>query len=107
MARRTAVVDFLKDNVKGLASLLVDPSCEHLLKGFNGGYMYAFQQGTLRTKPEKNVFSHIHDALQYVCSKILTTNLDMRAEGTKITEPRFGKQPSNEMRQGVYSGARI
>ena len=107
VARRTAVVDFLKDNVKGLASLLVDPSCEHLLKGFNGGYMYAFQQGTLRTKPEKNVFSHIHDALQYVCSKILTTNLEMRAEGTKITEPRFGKTPADNMRQGVYSGARI
>ncbi len=98
VARRTAVVDFLKDNVKGAPSLLVDPSCEHLLKGFNGGYMYAFHQGTLRTKPEKNIFSHIHDALQYVCSKVLSTNLNTQQQGIKPQEPRFGKQPSAEAR---------
>ena len=98
VARRTAVVDFLKDNVKGLASLQVDPSCEHLLKGFNGGYMYAFHAGTLRTKPEKNVFSHIHDALQYVCSKILTTNLSLQAQSIKVNEPRFGRALPQEAR---------
>ena len=92
VARRTAVVDFLKDNVRGAACMLVDPSCEMLLKGFNGGYMYAFNNGTLRAKPEKNIFSHIHDALQYVCSKILSTDLKMQPAGIKIIEPSFGRK---------------
>lgn len=92
VARRTAVVDFLKDNVRGLASIVVDPSCEYLLKGFNGGYMYAFNNGTLKTKPEKNIFSHIHDALQYVCSKILSTDLKIQAGSIKIAEPSFGQK---------------
>ena len=93
VARRTAVVDFLKDNVRGSPCLLIDPSCEYLLKGFNGGYMYAFNNGTLKPKPEKNIFSHIHDALQYVCGKILTTDLKMQSEGIKVVEPRFGRTP--------------
>ena len=91
VARRTSVVDFLKDNVKGSPCLLVDPSCEYLLKGFNGGYMYAYNNGTLKPKPEKNVFSHIHDALQYVCGKVLTTDLKATSEGIKVIEPRFGR----------------
>jgi hypothetical protein len=103
VARRTAVVDFLKDNVKGAPSLLVDPSCEHLLKGFNGGYMYAYHQGTLRAKPEKNVFSHIHDALQYVCGKVLTTNLSMRTEGIKVLEPSFGR--TRDVNEVALNGA--
>ena len=91
VARRTAVVDFLKDNVRGSPCILVDPSCEFLLKGFNGGYMYAFNNGTLKAKPEKNIFSHIHDALQYVCSKILSTDLKVRPEEIKVIEPSFGR----------------
>jgi len=91
VARRGAVVDFLKDNVRGNPCMLVDPSCEFLLKGFNGGYMYAFQNGTLKSKPEKNIFSHIHDALQYVCGKILTTDLKMGGVSIKVKEPSFGQ----------------
>jgi len=97
VARRTAVVDFLKDNVRGSPCMLVDPSCETLLKGFNGGYMYAYNNGTLKTKPEKNIFSHIHDALQYVCSKVLAVDLKVRPDGVKVIEPRFGKKPESEI----------
>lgn len=92
VARRTAVVDFLKDNVKGSPCLLVDPSCEYLLKGFNGGYMYAFNNGTLKVTPEKNIFSHIHDALQYVCSKVLSTDLRQQPATSKPLEPSFGRK---------------
>lgn len=95
VARRNAVVDFLKDNVRGAPCLLIDPSCEYLLKGFNGGYMYAYNNGTLKPKPEKNIFSHIHDALQYVCAKILKTDLKAEAEKIKVTEPRFGRTPQS------------
>lgn len=90
--RKKAVVDFLKENVKGLACFLVDPSCEILIKGFNGGYLYAYQQGTLKTRPEKNFFSHIHDGLQYVCSRVKTVDLSSEAKTYTPVEPRFGQQ---------------
>lgn len=93
-ARRTGVIDFLKENVKGLPSLLVDPSCEMLIKGFNGGYMYAYFQGTLKSRPEKNIFSHIHDSLQYLCSKVRTVDMSVDLRSIKPVEPRYGgRQP--------------
>lgn len=90
VARRSAVTEFLSANVKGLPCLLIDPSCEVLIKGFNGGYVYKYFKGTLKTKPEKNLWSHIHDGLQYVCSRIRT--VDTKATDNKIIpiEPRFG-----------------
>lgn len=90
VARRTSVIDFLKENVKGLPCLLVDPSCDFLIKGFNGGYMYAYHQGTLKTKPEKNIFSHIHDGLQYICSKVKTVDMAGSLPKIQPVEPRFG-----------------
>jgi hypothetical protein len=89
--RRGTVIDFLKENVKGLPCLLVDPSCEYLIKGFNGGYLFAYNQGTLKPKPEKNIFSHIHDALQYLCSKIRLVDLKIRDQEIRPSEPRFGQ----------------
>jgi hypothetical protein len=97
-ARRTAVIDFLSANVRGLPCMLIDPSCDILIKGFSGGYMYAYFQGTLKTKPDKNIFSHIHDALQYLCSKVKTVDMQRGADGVYYhpVEPRYGsgKKPS-------------
>jgi hypothetical protein len=47
--------------------LLVDPSCTRLINGFIGGYHYPEigKTGIYREEPEKNRFSHPHDALQY------------------------------------------
>src|SRR3989304_5812798 len=92
VARRTAVIDFLKGNVKGLPCLLIDPSCETIIKGFDGGYMYAYQKGTLKSAPEKNLFSHCHDALQYLCSKITKVNLKLEERHIVVVEPRFTTQ---------------
>ena len=89
--RRTSVIDFLKENLRGLPCLLIDPSCDYLVKGFGGGYMYKYTKGTLNPKPDKNIYSHIHDALQYLCSKVRSTNLDVLYKGpVAVTEPRFG-----------------
>ena len=97
-ARRGSVIDFLKGNVKGTACLLVDPSCETLIKGFGGGYFYAYQKGTLRVKPEKNhPYSDIHDCLQYVCSRVL--KVDMKLSDSykpKVREPGFLTQIAKE-----------
>jgi hypothetical protein len=89
--RIKGVTDFLKENVKGMPSYLVDPSCETLIKGFNGGYIYAFDQNSiLRKEPEKNFFSHAADANQYLCSKVKHVKLDYVTQYGKIKEPTYG-----------------
>lgn len=90
VARHKAVTDFLKANVRGLPCLIVDPSCEYIIKGFNGGYLYLYHHGTLKEKPDKNEFSHPHDALQYICSKILNVTLQVNPAIMKVVEPTYG-----------------
>lgn len=53
---------------KGNPQLVIDPSCKRLIDGFSGGYRYVERgnTGSFADTPEKNQFSHIHDALQYV-----------------------------------------
>jgi len=94
-ARIKGVTDFLKENVKGLPTYIVDPSCDMLIKGFNGGYFYPFDnKKRLKDKPEKNEFSHIHDANQYLCSKVRTAKLDYVTQYGKVKEPRYSHQES-------------
>ena len=50
--------------------ILVDPVCKHLIAGFEGGYHYKRLQVSgnerFEDRPNKNRFSHVHDALQYM-----------------------------------------
>lgn len=52
--------------------LLIDPSCLRLVNGFLGGYCYQEigTSGVFQEKPWKNRFSHVHDSLQYLLTKI-------------------------------------
>jgi hypothetical protein len=68
--RREAVVYFLR-KVKGF---MLGPRCTYLRKGFISEYKYerkrlaimaASTDPQFKEKPEKNIYSHIHDALQY------------------------------------------
>jgi hypothetical protein len=67
--RISAVTNVIKRLVQGRPGLLVSPTCQVLRQGFRGGYHYRRMQvpGTIRhdTVPNKNRFSHPHDALQY------------------------------------------
>lgn len=69
--RRQAVVDFLEGPAIGMPGMLIDPRCGELIEGFKGGYKYrrVAKPGEQRYayEPEKNAFSHPHDALQYGC----------------------------------------
>lgn len=59
--------------LKGEPGMLMDPRCKTLRKGFQGGYQYRRMQTSSErytATPDKNMYSHIHDALQYVCSVI-------------------------------------
>jgi hypothetical protein len=69
IARREAVAGFLNAGEPGAPGLVLSPSCRLLRKGFLSGYRYERVQvaGDERYKdaPVKNMYSHIHDALQY------------------------------------------
>ena len=58
--------------IDGEAGLEVSLACPALREGFNSGYRYRLLRvpGSNRwsEEPEKNKFSHVHDALQYVLS---------------------------------------
>ena len=67
--RLEAVNATLNRMVEGQSGFLLDPRCRTLIKGFEGGYQYKRMQVSgerFDDKPEKNHFSHIHDALQYL-----------------------------------------
>lgn len=63
----------LKNLIDGAPALLVHPSCARLIQGFKGGYKHRriMTGGGARyeTKPQKNEYSHPHDALQYDCEQ--------------------------------------
>ena len=69
--RWEAVRYYLSQLRDGQPTLLLSPTCKVLRKGFNGGYQLRRLQvaGEARytTIADKNIFSHIHDALQYLC----------------------------------------
>lgn len=73
LPRRDAVAGFLMRR-KGF---LLSPHVKLLREGFNRGYRYAkmLTTGQLRARPEKNAFSHPHDALQYLALGVKSTNL--------------------------------
>jgi hypothetical protein len=53
----------------------IDPRCEVLRKGFRGRYQYKRIKITgsgerYHDVPDKNEFSHPHDALQYVATRV-------------------------------------
>ena len=65
--RIEAVEGLLAKQHDGKAAFLVDKSCSTLIKGFRFGYRWkSNKKGDLDgNEPEKNEYSHIHDALQY------------------------------------------
>lgn len=75
MKRIAAVTNQLNKLVDGMPGFQISPTCRVLRKGFNGGYKYNRIQVAgderYRDIPDKNRFSHIHDALQYIAMTAL------------------------------------
>lgn len=69
MLRIEATKKFLTTLIDGKAGFQVNPSCKYYIKGFNGGYKFRRMQVSgsdkYTDKPDKNIFSHIHDAGAY------------------------------------------
>jgi len=88
--RRSAVISFLQRNVQGHPAFLVSPVCKTIINGFDGGYHYAYSRnGSLREVPEKNLYSHPHDALQYICTRVFDVDLTTASTNITITQPSY------------------
>ena len=73
--RIQAVERLLMQQLEGKALYLIDPACTSLIKGFRYGYRYKIKKnGEMEDKPDKNEFSHVHDANQYADS-VMDMNL--------------------------------
>lgn len=72
--RLNAVNTLLTTLRDGKPAFQLSPRCKILRKGFNGGYKYDRVQVSgderFRDVPNKNRFSHPHDALQYLCQGV-------------------------------------
>ena len=94
LKRREAVVYFLR-KVNGFR---IGPKCQYLRKGFISEYKYEKRRMTIanvrgsysemfKEKPEKNIYSHIHDALQYAAMEV--------SEGKTAKRGRIKRQVNN------------
>ncbi|MBR4343928.1 MAG: terminase family protein [Lachnospiraceae bacterium] len=88
ITRRESVAAFMT-RMDGTPSFQLSSRCKWLRKGFLGGYKYTRVQviGDERFKdmPDKNMYSHIQDALQYVAMRasrgnIITNKRDSNSE---------------------------
>jgi hypothetical protein len=93
-ARREAVVWFLTHLSSEGGAFLLDPSCEMLRKGFLRTYAYRKMQSTASQayalRPEKNEYSHLQDALQYLCMFLRMGGFAYETETVHL--PKWGQR---------------
>ncbi|MDE1828254.1 MAG: hypothetical protein KGH65_03790 [Candidatus Micrarchaeota archaeon] len=78
--------------IDGKPGFLLHPRCKRLRKGFLGKYRYRrllTSDERYTDKPEKNEYSHIHDALQYDASRLFSDKLRGKVEWRKVELPRL------------------
>lgn len=78
----------LRTLLDGKPQFMLDPRCKMLRRGFMGGYQFRRMQTAAeryQEKPEKNQYSHPHDALQYDASRLFAGEL--RGRENRKREP--------------------
>jgi hypothetical protein len=70
--RKEAIQGILRKASGGRAQILIDPRCSMIIEGFEGAYKYEQIGETGRYKPvvEKNAWSHVMNALEYVVAGV-------------------------------------
>lgn len=107
--RREAVASALTRMIDGGPMLLVDRSCKTLRSALNGRYCFKrlmVDQERYQDRPVKNEFSHIADALQYLCvglglGRNLITSQDRLANRPKVFSTAQPRKPN------VLRGSRL
>lgn len=70
--RKEAVDHYLAKLTDVGPAYLIDPRCKVLIRGFANGYRYDInRKGVKDDRPSKNLYSHPHDANQYLCLAFL------------------------------------
>jgi hypothetical protein len=74
--RREAVVKFLTTiDSDGEPAFIMDPKCRYLRKGFNGAFQFervqSLAEERFKDQHKKNIYSHVHEGLQYGLMEIL------------------------------------
>lgn len=109
--RTEAVNKSLTNMVEGQSGMLIDYRCRTIIKGFEGGYQYRRVQVSgerYSDKPEKNMYSHIHDALQYLMlgagegRQLLNNQKPLQAFNAKVEYDVFKRRPKPR-REGLWA----
>ena len=97
LPRREAVAGALGRLIEGVPGLQISPACKVLRKGFAGGYHYrrlkVAGDERYHDEPNKNGFSHVHDALQYALSGGGETLRPRSTQGPITADTRFKVLP--------------
>jgi hypothetical protein len=102
----------LNKMVDGKPAFLIDRRCPTLIKGFEGGYQYKRMQVSgerFDDKPEKNMYSHIHDALQYLMlgagegRQLISGQKPLTAFNARSEFDVFTRKPKQQKRQGLWA----
>ena len=110
--RLEAVSSSLNKMVDGKPAFLIDRRCRTLIKGFEGGYQYKRMQVSgerFDDKPEKNMYSHIHDALQYLMlgagegRQLISGQKPLTAFNARSEFDVFARKPKQQKRQGLWA----
>lgn len=82
--------------IDGEPALQVDPKAQLVRKGFQGGYVYKRKaisgEARYHDEPDKNKFSHPHDAVQYIAAELF---------GERVKEQRAHYSDTKERPQTV------
>lgn len=100
MHRLESVRKALSTLLDGEPMFVLHPRCKRLRKGFMGGYHYPqlrSKPGELKENPEKNIYSHIHDALQYDASRLFNAGMKPKSQ----TRHHYGRQRSSTSWMGA------
>ncbi len=110
--RLEAVSSNLNKMVEGKPAFMIDRRCPTLIKGFEGGYGYKRMQVSgerFDDKPDKNMYSHIHDALQYLMlgagegRQLISGQRQAKAFNAKAEYDVFARKPKQTKRHGLWA----
>lgn len=84
--------------VHGQPAIVIDPGCDLLIDGFEGGYHYAEigSSGIYRDEPFKDMYADVSDALQYIATRLFG------AANEEEDEEYYGNRPEGRSKAGGY-----
>ena len=96
----------------GKPAFMIDRRCPTLIKGFESGYAYRRLQVSgerFDEKPDKNMYSHIHDALQYLMlgagegRSLMSGHKQVKAFNARSDYDVFRRKPKTRVKQRLWS----